>query len=482
LGASFRFRPRVLELGGEVEPADALARLEAHALPVLLDSARGEPRRSSVFGFDPLPPRPDPAHGVLAPRELLRELRDEGGDAVPGPFHGGFLGALGYDLGARGERPVRAEPEPFGLPALVGALYVDFLVRDEALGRTFLVLGDDPGDGREPLERRRARILAELATPAGPRELRAGELVRHVSSAEHRARIERCRELIARGDLYQANLAHRFTCDVDGPPHAWYARLRAANPAPYMGYAAWNERDGFAGAAGALLSASPELLVELDGSVARTRPIKGTIARSPDEREDARRRAELLASVKDLAELAMIVDLERNDLGRIARAGGVRVERFPRLESYARVHHLMADVVADVQPGKDIGDVLAALFPGGSITGAPKLRAMEVIAELEREARGFFCGSLGFADLRGRAAFNILIRTLTWRPRRERGPGSGELSFRVGGGITWSSDAAAEERETLDKAAGALEALFGGELGGRERLGDGPSVRGEGKE
>lgn len=164
----------------------------------------------------------------------------------------------------------------------------------------------------------------------------------------------------------------------------------------------------------------------------------------------------------------MIVDLERNDLGRVARAGGVWVEGFPHLESYARVHHLMADVVAEVSSGVDACAVLAALFPGGSITGAPKLRAMEVIAELEGEGRGFYCGALGFVDLRGRAAFNILIRTLLWRPHalsKASGAGSsawtGELAFRVGGGITWASDPAAEDRETLAKAAGIVDALAG---------------------
>lgn len=147
----------------------------------------------------------------------------------------------------------------------------------------------------------------------------------------------------------------------------------------------------------------------------------------------------------------MIVDLERNDLGRIAEPGGVSVESFPKLESYARVHHTTADVVARVRVGVDAFDALAALFPGGSITGAPKLAAMSAVARLEGEGRGFYCGSLGFVDTRGRAAFNILIRTLLWQP--------GELSFRVGGGITFGSDANAEDRETLDKAAGLIDAL-----------------------
>jgi len=221
-----------------------------------------------------------------------------------------------------------------------------------------------------------------------------------------------------------------------------------------MCFASWGDADSRS-PRGAILSASPELLLEFDGELARTRPIKGTAARREDPVEDARSAQRLLDSAKDRAELAMIVDLERNDLARVCARRGVWVEGFPRLESYARVHHLLADVVG--RPRADVGafELLEALFPGGSITGAPKLSAMARIAELEGEGRGFFCGSAGFVDLRGHAAWNILIRTLLWR-ETARG---GELSFRVGGGITWSSHAEAEERETLDKAQGLIDAL-----------------------
>jgi para-aminobenzoate synthetase component 1 len=283
-----------------------------------------------------------------------------------------------------------------------------------------------------------------------------------VPAAEHRARIESLRARIAAGDLYQANLAHRLTLDLRGDPLDLYLRLRRVNPAPYMAFLRWDASTGARGARcpdGALLSASPELLLEFDGARAVTRPIKGTAAREADAGADARAANALLESAKDLAELAMIVDLERNDLGRCARPGGVRVEAFPRLETYATVHHLVADVAADVRPEVDAFDLLAALFPGGSITGAPKLASMEAIARLEGEGRGFFTGSLGFVDSRGHAAWNILIRTLVWRPR----DADGEVSFHVGGGITWSSDAAAEERETSHKGAGLLRALQGTE-------------------
>lgn len=445
----YRFRPRVFELGDR-EVFELARRLARHRAPVMLDSAKGRPHRWSLLGFDPLPPRAPQT--LFAPRELLAHLCLETGDPIPGPFHGGFLGAFAYDLGVHAERPLRCAPEPFGFPLVVGGLYVDFVVRDEQRRQTWLVLGEEPGDGRDAIERRRAQLEAEFDRTPAMGVLRADEVVRCVTSAEHRARIQRCREHITQGTLYQANLAHRFTCDAEGAPLDWYTRLRHVNPAPFMGFASWET--------GALLSASPELLFEFDGRVARTRPIKGTSPRSSDPSEDEHRKRALLASTKDRAELAMIVDLERNDLGRVARSGAVWVEGFPTLESYARVHHTTADVVAEVRPGLDACDLLAALFPGGSVTGAPKLSAMDVIAELEREGRGFFCGSLGFVDTRGHAAFNILIRTLLWRPRTASHTSSvGEFSFRVGGGITWSSDPDAEDRETLDKAAGLIDAL-----------------------
>ena len=282
----------------------------------------------------------------------------------------------------------------------------------------------------------------------------SGPLVRRTSREVHAARIERARQAIGAGDYYQANLAHRFTRRMEGDPVDLYRVLRARNPAPYAGYLAHEQ--------GSILSSSPELLLEFDGGEfdgrrARTRPIKGTIARGADAAGDARAVEVLLASAKDRAELAMIVDLERNDLGRACAPGSVRVEGFPRVETFASVHHLVADVVGTPAPGKDALDLLAALFPGGSITGAPKLAAMRAIADLEGEGRGFFTGSLGFVDVSGRAAWNVLIRTMVWRPD------PGEVSFHVGGGITWSSEPEAEDDETLAKAAGMAAALEGQE-------------------
>lgn len=452
-------RPRVFPIAGNVRFEDLYARLARRRGVIALDSAGGAPRRTSLIAFDPLRGVEVPS-SIVGLRALHAELVAERADDVPGPFHGGFVGALAYDLGAAGERPVEVAREPWGTPLVVGGLYTDFVVLDERAARAWLVLGEDPGDGRADVAARRAEIEASIVGIAAPFEpsRSVGAITRITSPEVHRARVADLRERIARGDLYQANLAHRIEVGSSGDPRDLYLRLRRVNPAPYMAWAEWDASmipRGTPCERGALLSASPELLLEFDGRVARTRPIKGTAPRGADSDADAKSAADLLASAKDLAELAMIVDLARNDLGAVALPGGVRVEAFPRLETYATVHHLVADVAAIVRPGVDAFELLARLFPGGSITGAPKLAAMDAIAALEHEGRGFFTGSLGFVDVRGHAAWNILIRTLVWRPS---GTG-GEISFHVGGGITWSSDPDAEERETLIKGEGLLRAL-----------------------
>jgi anthranilate/para-aminobenzoate synthase component I len=456
------------ELGPVPDAGECLARLAQAGVSrsglAALDSAAGEPRRFSWIGMDPRPL--DPQELGLGLAGIGSALRATPVDSLPaalagagpdrwGPFRGGFLGAVAYDLGVAGERALQVAGEPWGFPLMAGGIYGDYLVRREADGRGLLVLGAPwTSDWRA---RRAAELARALQRPAPPARLRAAPAVRDVAGAEHGRRIERLRQWIAAGELYQANLAHRLCAQVEGDPIDAYRRLRRANPAPYMGYLEWSE----GAERRAILSSSPELLLEVDGLMARTQPIKGTAARSAQPEQDARAARELLASAKDLAELAMIVDLERNDLGRLARPGGVWVEGFPTCRSFARVHHLMADVWARLRPGVSALEVLAVLFPGGSVTGAPKLAALRAIAELEGQGRGFFCGAMGFVSAepdpsRGQqAAFNLLIRTLLWRDRA----GSGEVSFQVGGGITWSSRAAQEDQETMAKARALLEAL-----------------------
>jgi anthranilate/para-aminobenzoate synthase component I len=258
------------------------------------------------------------------------------------------------------------------------------------------------------------------------------------------AAVRRVKEHIVLGDVYQANLTQGFSRSFTGDPLGLFRALSAANPAPR---AAYLEGEGMA-----LASVSPEVFVDVSaGGSARTRPVKGTRPRGVDAEADARAAAELLASAKDRAELTMIVDLERNDLGRIARPGSVRVPELAALRTYAAVHHLVARVEAGLREGIGIGALVEAMFPGGSITGAPKIRAMEILAGLEPVPRGFYTGSLFWLDDDGSTASSILIRSAV--------VSGGEARIGAGGGIVADSDPEAEWMESNTKARALTRAL-----------------------
>ena len=430
-----------------------------------LDSSGGEPRQWSVLALagEELRGAPHDLAGLRQSLEWAGVLpspgRPEGwpDELAEAPFCGGFLGALGYELGAAGE-PAGLPREPWSHAPIEGLVVRDFLVWHHPSERAWLVLD---AEGDVPVERREHDVLARLhgAPPRLAVLAPAGPLVRHTPGFVHRARVEALRRWIRSGDVYQANLAHRFTRAMTGHPVALHLALRRGHPVPYGGYLTLAPRGGQAG--GVLTSHSPELLLRAVGDHLHVRPIKGTAPRSPDPDRDAQLARDLVADPKERAELAMIVDLVRNDLGRVAEVGSVVVERFPELESYAGVHHLMADVRARRKPGLDALHALHSVFPASSITGAPKLAAMECIAALEREGRGFFTGSFGFLSNDGSACFNVLIRSLLWRPRADLGAKRGEVSLRVGGGITWGSKPALEDEETLHKARHLLAALEG---------------------
>jgi para-aminobenzoate synthetase component 1 len=256
--------------------------------------------------------------------------------------------------------------------------------------------------------------------------------------------LKRAIEYVHAGDCFQVNLAQRLLTPLSEPPLRLYERLRQCNPAPFAGYFDLGDY--------AIASASPErfLSMSADGDI-ETRPIKGTRPRGRSPREDEARAVDLVDSAKDRAENVMIVDLLRNDLGRVCEYGSVRVEDLCRLESYPFVHHLVSQVRGRLRPGLDNVDLLRAAFPGGSVTGAPKIRAMEIVTELEQVARGPYCGCLGFMGFDGSLDTNLLIRTLVL--------GGGWASFSVGGGIVADSQPEREYEETWHKAAGLLRAL-----------------------
>jgi para-aminobenzoate synthetase component 1 len=259
----------------------------------------------------------------------------------------------------------------------------------------------------------------------------------------YEAAVERVVEYIRAGDCYQVNLSQRLLAPLREHPLDLYSRLRALNPAPFAGYFDLGEFQ--------VLSASPERFLRVENGEVETRPIKGTRPRGRTPEEDAALAAELAASPKDRAENVMIVDLLRNDLGRVCEFGSVRVPRVCEVETFRYVHHLVSEVRGKLRPACGPLDLLWAAFPGGSVTGAPKVRAMEIIAELEPTARGPYCGSVGFIGFDGTMDTNILIRTFT--------AGRGWVQFPVGGGIVADSDPRREYEETLHKAAGLLRAL-----------------------
>ncbi|MEM7205557.1 MAG: anthranilate synthase component I family protein [Planctomycetota bacterium] len=282
-------------------------------------------------------------------------------------------------------------------------------------------------------------VPAELQPSATASAVRA-----HISRLAYEARVARVVEHIRAGDLFQANLTQPFTGELDGDPRALFWRLCACSPAPFASYV--ETGDGIA-----VLSSSPEEFLTRRGPIVRTRPIKGTRPRSDDAATDRALRQELLASDKDRAELAMIVDLMRNDLGKVAQPGTVRVGPFPEEASFAQVHHLFATVTATLREDCDTAELLRATFPPGSITGAPKLRCMEILEELEVVRRGVYTGAVGVFGPGSRLSLNVAIRTMAVV--------DGVVRLNAGGGVTSDSVPASEYDETLHKAAGMLRAL-----------------------
>ncbi|HET6403860.1 MAG TPA: anthranilate synthase component I family protein [Candidatus Thermoplasmatota archaeon] len=386
----------------------------------------------------------DGAWGRFAgsPWEALRNLRAEG-EGIPGiPFPHGVAGFASYDAGRLIERVPTHAADDTQVPWL--------------LFFRFDAVWAQPLRGEARLHTRRGTTAPPLATRAHEaRPVRIGPIEARTSPKEFEAMVVRAKAHIRAGDIFQANLSHRLECDVDGSPLDLYARLREVNPAPFSAFFAsgplpWDE-EGFC-----LLSASPERLFSLRGRRLQARPIAGTRRRDADPARDAALVAELKADPKERAEHVMLVDLARNDLGRVARFGSVRVPDLLTVETYRTVHHLVSVVEAELAEGKDAVDALVALFPGGTITGAPKVRAMEIIDELEPVRRAAYTGSLGWIGPDGDADFNILIRTILLA--------KGRAHLQVGAGIVEDSEPRREYEETLAKAKGLLLAL------GRESL------------
>jgi len=364
------------------------------------------------------------------------------------PFCGGALGWFGYDLGRRIERLPQLAVDAEALPEMAIGLYDWAVVVDHQLRKSWLV-----AQGRDPRTRRQWwRLIRRFSQPAKNVQSGCFRILGPVKSNLDRAAygnaFARIKRYILDGDCYQVNLAQRFSVAADGDGWQAYRDLRRLNPAPFAAYL----NTPF----GQVLSSSPERLLRLRGGIVETKPIKGTRPRGGTPEGDSAMAQELSFSDKDRAENLMIVDLLRNDVSRVCEPHSVKVPKLFALESYATVHHLVSTVTGRLRPEEDALSLLKACFPGGSITGAPKIRAMEIIEELEPNRRGVYCGSIGYIGFDGAMDSNIAIRTLAYN--------KGELRCWAGGGIVHDSDVDEEYEETYHKASAMLRLMGSREL------------------
>ncbi len=452
-----------------------IGQLAERPAPVVLDSADTAPGRGrfTIAAFDPVRMLAwqhggeDPFTGLGAALRATEGRCVWPTSPVPPAVHAfpcGWIGYFAYEAGRFIETLPATTVDDLALPVARFALYDSVAIHDAQSGDWTLVAAEFPGtheaSGQRPSPDQRLALwqkilaAAERGSPDVPPPPAPEEPHRNMTRLQYERIVERAIEHIAAGDIFQVNLARRESFPLREPPVTTYLRLRRTNPAAYAAFLQWDEAERRC----AILSSSPELFLSVRDGRVLTRPIKGTRPASSESAVDAARRDELASSAKDRAELAMIVDLERNDLGRVCRYGSVRVvapQDSPAapfaLETHPTVHHLVADVVGELEPGRDIVDLLRASFPGGSITGAPKVRAMEIIDALEPTVRSIYTGAIGCIGLDGSAMFNIAIRTLI-----AAGP---DIHLYAGGGIVADSRPADEYEETVAKALGMRRAV-----------------------
>ncbi|MGE3830720.1 MAG: aminodeoxychorismate synthase component I [Parvibaculaceae bacterium] len=437
------------------DPALMAERLRGHAQLLFLDSAKHDQAlgRYSYIACDPFASfavdAKETGQAALARLDRLLDLWRLPSIAGLPPFQGGFAGYFAYEFGRLLEPQIMANtPAPRIPPAMLHA-YDAVIAFDHETRRAFIVSTGLPETTQQNRIARARDRLAEIETllqrdppPRGSHRITG--FASNFDRPRYEDAIRRTIDLILAGDIFQANIAQTFTADIPQgfDSFSYYDALRRVNPATF---GAWLDFGDVV-----IASSSPERLLSFDGTMAEARPIKGTRPRDADPRKDAALKAELLASRKDRAENVMIVDLLRNDLSRVCDPGSVQVPVLCGLETYASVHHLTSVVTGRLARNRTRGDLIAACFPGGSITGAPKIRAQEIIAEMEESPRDVYCGSIGFLGFNGTMDLNIAIRTVLFH--------DGKARLQGGGGITARSDPAEEYDETLAKVRNILRA------------------------
>ncbi|TLP56648.1 MULTISPECIES: aminodeoxychorismate synthase component I [Pseudomonas] len=435
----------------QADPACYFARLRNAPGAILLDSARpgAERGRFDLLSAWPLQqlhtqPGEDGRDYLQRLRQALADLGEA--QLPPGcelPFAGGLIGYLSYDFGRRLEPLPALAVDDLGLPDAQLGLYAWALLCDHQLRTSHLVF--HPRLNQPERQRLIQLFEAPAEAPAEPFTLLA-PMTGDLSAEQYRAAFDQVQRYIQAGDCYQINLTQRFRAPCQGDPWHAYQALRAVCPTPFSGYQQL-------GTDSALLSFSPERFIRVHQREVETRPIKGTRPRASDPAEDARNAAELLTSPKDRSENLMIVDLLRNDIGRTCEIGSVQVPELFSLESYPNVHHLVSSVTGRLATGKDALTLIGDSFPGGSITGAPKIRAMQIIDELEPARRALYCGSLLYVDVRGEMDSSIAIRSLLIK--------DGQVSCWGGGAVVADSNWQAEYEESIAKVRILMQTLQG---------------------
>ncbi len=459
-------------LPGHLSPREVLGALEDREYLFLLESADGplKTARYSIIGCDPLM-RFSAAHsscrivdpngervehgdpiGIL--RRLLAPYRVPPQSFLPA-FYGGAVGLFSYDMKNYFEELPETVEDDLRTPDC-SIVFVDTVVLFDRMQNTAEIIGSEFHSSNLSESRAKAhakaramlgKINAGLSGSTDGDQIRFGRISSTHTLEQYKVMVERTKEYIAAGDIFQANLSQRLCVPFEGSPLELYKRLSRINPSPFAFYFDFGDFH--------LVSCSPERLVRLMGDFVETRPIAGTHPRGRDEAEDERMRNKLILHPKERAEHIMIVDMARNDIGRVCDCGSVKPDELMVIEQYSHVFHIVSNIVGTLSSGRDCFDLLAAVFPGASITGVPKIRCMEIIDELEPVRRGPYTGSLGWISYAGDVDLNIIIRTFVVK--------DGHAYIQVGGGVVAYSVPEKEYQETLNKAQALIETLRTGE-------------------
>jgi anthranilate/para-aminobenzoate synthase component I len=456
----------------QLEAREILAALDGEPCLFLLESADGPPKtaRYSIIGCNPpitfsakrsecsigergkkTSERGDP---IAILRRLLAPFRVPRQASLPA-FYGGAVALFTYDMKNYFEELPETVEDDLETPDCFVA-FVDTVVVFDNLEKTTEIiasefhsenLSESRAKARSKTESLLAKLKTGLSREASDNQIRFGKMGSTHTREQYAAMVERTKEYIVAGDIFQANLSQRLCFPFDGSPIELYNRLSAINPSPFAFYFDFGDFH--------LVSCSPERLVSVMENAVETRPIAGTHPRGRDKAEDDEMRSKLIVHPKERAEHIMIVDMARNDIGRVCVCGSVRPDELMVIEQYSHVFHIVSNIVGTLAPGRDAFDVLGAVFPGASITGVPKIRCMEIIDELEPVRRGPYTGSLGWISYAGDMDLNIIIRTFVLK--------DGHAYIQVGGGVVADSVPDREYRETLSKAQALIEAIRTGE-------------------